>query len=57
MSSDAGLELCDGASSVAAIAQIIMTEFEAAAGVALSDVMHFVTELADVGALLVEDAA
>jgi hypothetical protein len=49
-------ELCDGKSSIEAISQTIKDEFDVEADVALADVMHFVSELLDVGALLSEDA-
>jgi hypothetical protein len=38
------------------IASTIKDEFDVEAGVALADVMHFVNELLDVGALLLGDA-
>jgi hypothetical protein len=50
------LELCDGKNSVDAISQIIVDEFDVEPSVALSDVMHFLNELAAVGVLLVEGA-
>jgi hypothetical protein len=49
-------ELCDGASDVDTIARTIMDEFDVEASVALADVMQFVNEMVDVGALLLEDA-
>jgi hypothetical protein len=49
-------ELCDGKSNVEAIAGTIKDLFEVEADIALADVMHFVSELLDVGALLLEDA-
>jgi hypothetical protein len=49
-------ELCDGTSDVDAIACKIMDEFDVEASVALADVMQFVSELVDVGALLLEEA-
>jgi Coenzyme PQQ synthesis protein D (PqqD) len=49
-------ELCDGATDVEAIARKIMDEFDVEAGVARADVMQFVSELVEVGALLLEDA-
>jgi hypothetical protein len=49
-------ELCDGRSSIEAIARAIVDEFEVDQEHALSDVLRFVTELAEVGALVVADA-
>jgi hypothetical protein len=49
-------ELCDGESDVDAITRKIMDEFEVSADVARADVMQFLSELVDVGAVLLEDS-
>ena len=47
-------ELCDGRTSISAIANALATEYDVSTGAALDDVQRFVAELREKGALAPE---